>query len=72
MLSVQHKMQNIMQSRSSFTFSQEHHLSVHPHNLVSVPQEHHCHCHTPDRHFFLVHQIHTEENTVYLTMSMKN
>lgn len=29
-------------------------------------------CHTPDRHFFLVHQIHTEENTVYLTISMKN
>lgn len=72
MLNVQHKMQNTIQPKSNCTFSQEHRLSAHPHNRVLAPPEHRCHCHTPDRRFFPVHQIHTEENTEYSKMSMKS
>lgn len=44
---------------SLLTFSQGHLPSAHPHNLFSTLQEHHCHYHTLDMHFFLVHLIHT-------------
>ena len=56
------------------TFSQEHRLSAHQRNLVSVPQEHHCHCHIPDRHFFPVHQIHTgktQQNSIFNSVNVE-